>query len=150
MTADAKTIGVLNGPNLNLTGQREPDQYGSQSLDDIISDLRARAHERGFELQHCQSNAEHELIDAIHAAGRHATTGLIINAGAYTHTSIAIRDALLAVAVPFVEVHMSNVYARESFRHHSTLSDIAAGVIVGLGPQGYARALDALIEKAGG
>ncbi|MCX7058153.1 MAG: type II 3-dehydroquinate dehydratase [Proteobacteria bacterium] len=138
---------VLNGPNLNLLGTREPDVYGSDTLADIVNRLQQLAAARGAQLTALQSNAEHELIAAIQGAKASGTDAIILNAGAFTHTSIALRDALAAVAVPFYEVHISNVYARESFRHHSYLSAIAAGVIVGCGPVGYELALEAALRK---
>jgi 3-dehydroquinate dehydratase-2 len=140
---------VLNGPNLNLLGTREPDVYGSDTLADIVGRLQQLATARGATLTAQQSNAEHELVAAIHGAKASATDAIILNAGAFTHTSIALRDALAAVAMPFYEVHISNVYARESFRHQSFLSAIAAGVIVGCGPVGYELALDAALRKLG-
>lgn len=137
---------VLNGPNLNLLGGREPGIYGSSTLADIETATERVAGELGLTTTWRQSNHEGELVDFIHAArGRYA--GIVINAGAYTHTSIAIRDALTAIAIPFIEVHLSNVYARESFRHHSYLSDVAAGVIVGCGPLGYELAVRALAPR---
>ena len=136
------TILVLNGPNLNMLGKREPTIYGNQSLSDIITDLRLLAAKQNIELKDLQSNAEHELIDIIHA-GYQQVDFIIINPGAFTHTSVAIRDALLSVSIPFIEVHLSNVHAREAFRKHSYLSDIATGVICGFGAQGYRFALDA-------
>ncbi|MEI6894857.1 MAG: type II 3-dehydroquinate dehydratase [Colwellia sp.] len=136
------TILVLNGPNLNMLGKREPTIYGKQSLSEIISDLSLQANQKQIDLKHLQSNAEHELIDAIHQ-GYQKVDFIIINPGAFTHTSVAIRDALLSVAIPFIEVHLSNVHAREDFRKHSYLSDIATGVICGFGAQGYSFALDA-------
>ena len=138
---------VLNGPNLNLLGTREPAVYGSDTLADIVGRLQRLATARGATLTALQSNAEHELIAAVQDAKASATDAIIFNAGAFTHTSIALRDALAAVAVPFYEVHISNVYARESFRHHSYLSAIAAGVIVGCGPVGYELALEAALRK---
>jgi len=136
------TILLLNGPNLNMLGKREPEIYGSATLDDIVSQLKISAASNNINLTHLQSNAEHELIDAIHQA--HNTVDfIIINPAAYTHTSVAIRDALLSVSIPFIEVHLSNVHAREQFRHHSYLSDVAVGVICGLGTNGYSYALDA-------
>ncbi|MEI8298634.1 MAG: type II 3-dehydroquinate dehydratase [Pseudomonadota bacterium] len=138
---------VLNGPNLNLLGTREPDVYGSDTLADIVNRLQQLAAARGAQLTALQSNAEHELIAAIQGAKASGTDAIILNAGAFTHTSIALRDALAAVALPFYEVHISNVYARESFRHHSYLSAIAAGVIVGCGPVGYELALEAALRK---
>ncbi len=131
---------VLNGPNLNMLGKREPEIYGSQTLDEIISQLAEQAQEKEIALSHLQSNAEHSLIEAIHQAYQEIDF-IIINPAAFTHTSVAIRDALLSVAIPFIEVHLSNVHAREEFRHHSYLSDVANGVICGLGTQGYSYAL---------
>ncbi len=138
---------LLNGPNLNLLGVREPDTYGSNTLDDIVSRLRALAEAEGHQLDHLQSNAESALIERIHAARTDGTAFVIINPAAFTHTSIALRDALLGVALPFIEVHLSNVHAREPFRHHSYFSDIAAGVIAGLGAQGYELALRAALAR---
>lgn len=138
----AKRILVVHGPNLNLLGTREPQIYGSQSLADIERSLAALAAERGVAVDFFQSNHEGALVDRIHAARTDGTDFIIINAGALTHTSIALRDALAAVAIPFIEVHLSNVHRRESFRHHSYLSDLAVGSIVGLGPAGYRFALD--------
>lgn len=137
---------VLNGPNLNLLGVREPGIYGSDTLEDIESRLKAQAEAQGVFLACFQSNAEHALIDRIHQAFRDAVNMIIINPGAYTHTSIALRDALLATAIPFIEVHLSNVHARESFRRQSYLSDIAKGLICGLGPVGYELALQAAMR----
>lgn len=133
---------VINGPNLNMLGRREPATYGSQNLQQIISNLSNYATSIELSLTHVQSNAEHELIDTIHDAFEKIDF-IIINPGAFTHTSIALRDALLSVSIPFIEVHLSNVHAREAFRHHSYLSDIAQGVICGLGAQGYEFALAA-------
>jgi 3-dehydroquinate dehydratase-2 len=134
---------LLNGPNLNLLGSREPALYGTATLQDI----EARQIELGLSLGHevltSQSNAEHQLIDRIQAAKRDGTAFIVINPGAFTHTSIALRDAFLAVGIPFIEVHLSNIFARESFRHHSYLSDISVGCIFGLGPIGYEFALQA-------
>jgi len=138
---------LLNGPNLNLLGSREPAIYGSAILADVETKLVAKAHARGHELVAFQSNAEHELIARIHDTQRDRTRFVIINPGAYTHTSIAIRDAFLAVAVPFIEIHITNVFAREEFRHHSYLSGIAVGCIVGLGVLGYELALDAACAR---
>lgn len=140
------SILVLNGPNLNLLGKREPDVYGSLTLDEINAALNAKAKSLGHEVQTLQSNAEHVLVDRIHGAREDGTRFIIINPGAYTHTSVALRDALLGVAIPFIEVHLSNVFAREEFRKHSYLSDIAVGVISGLGAQGYSLALQAATE----
>ena len=137
---------VLNGPNLNLLGLREPAHYGSQTLDQIISSLTEQAKTQDVELSHLQSNREYELIEAIHSAYQNVDF-IIINPAAFTHTSVALRDALLGVAIPFIEVHLSNVHAREPFRHHSYLSDKAEGVICGLGAQGYQIALTAALNK---
>jgi len=134
---------LLNGPNLNLLGTREPGIYGSATLQSIETKLEALALAKGHTLAAFQSNAEHELIAKIHAAKRDGIAFVIVNPGAFTHTSIALRDALLGVAVPFIEVHLSNLFARESFRQHSFLSDIAVGCIFGLGPIGYELALEA-------
>ncbi|MBW3697292.1 type II 3-dehydroquinate dehydratase [Vibrio sp. T187] len=139
------SILVLNGPNLNLLGLREPAHYGSQTLDQIIASLTEQANSQDVELSHLQSNREYELIEAIHAAYQKVDF-IIINPAAFTHTSVALRDALLGVAIPFIEVHLSNVHAREAFRHHSYLSDKAEGVICGLGAQGYQFALTAAIN----
>jgi 3-dehydroquinate dehydratase-2 len=134
---------LLNGPNLNLLGLREPEIYGSASLQSIETKLADLARARGHTLAAFQSNAEHELIAKIQSAKREGFAFVIINPAGYSHTSIALRDAFLAVALPFIEVHLSNVFARETFRHHSYLSDIAAGCIFGLGPIGYELALEA-------
>jgi len=136
------TVLVLNGPNLNMLGKREPTIYGKQSLAEVMDDLSQLANINNIELTHFQSNAEFQLIEAIHKAYQQVDF-IIINPAALTHTSVALRDALLSVAIPFIEVHISNVHARESFRHHSYLSDVAVGVICGLGVQGYSYALDA-------
>ena len=133
---------VINGPNLNMLGKREPAKYGSQSLQQIVSKLSIYADSVGLDLTHVQSNAEHQLIEAIHNAFEQIDF-IVINPGAFTHTSVALRDALLSVSIPFIEVHLSNVHAREAFRQHSYLSDIAQGVICGLGAQGYEFALAA-------
>jgi len=138
---------VLNGPNLNLLGQREPEMYGSTSLQEINQMLEAEADSLGHRLKHFQSNAEHELIESIHLAQTQGVEFIIINPGAFTHTSIALRDALLGVAIPFIEVHLSNVFARESYRQHSYLSDVAVGVISGLGAEGYLFALSAANKR---
>ncbi len=145
MTAKSRIL-VLNGPNLNLLGLREPAHYGSSTLAQIIDTLTKQANDADVELQHLQSNREYELIEAIHAAYDQIDF-IIINPAAFTHTSVALRDALLGVAIPFIEVHLSNVHAREPFRHHSYLSDKAEGVICGLGAQGYEFALSAAIKK---
>jgi 3-dehydroquinate dehydratase-2 len=136
---------LLNGPNLNLLGQREPGLYGASTLAAIESDLADRAMALGVELSCFQSNHEGALIDRIQAAAG-SCDGILINAGAFTHTSIALRDALLGVAIPFVELHLSNVHARESFRHHSFLADRAVGVICGFGPASYRLALEGLLD----
>ena len=136
---------LLDGPNLNLLGKREPGIYGSKTLDEIVADLKLNASELGVTLEHLQSNAEHELVSRIHQA-MGVVDFIIINPAAFTHTSVAIRDALLGVAIPFIEVHLSNVHAREPFRHHSYLSDVAKGVICGLGADGYQFALTAAVH----
>jgi len=141
------SILVLHGPNLNRLGSREPGVYGATTLDQINQHLRELASQQGHHLLSLQSNAEHELIERIHAAGDDAIDFIIINPAAFTHTSVAIRDALLAVSIPFIEVHLSNVYKREPFRHHSYFSDVAEGVICGLGAKGYELALQAAIHK---
>jgi 3-dehydroquinate dehydratase-2 len=142
-----KKILVLHGPNLNLLGTREPGVYGSTSLTMLNKQLETHASSAGCMLTTQQSNSEFELINFIHQAAEHKIDYLIINPAAYTHTSIAMRDALIAVQIPFIEVHISNIYARESFRQHSYFSDIAEGVISGLGTTGYSLALQAIIEK---
>jgi 3-dehydroquinate dehydratase, type II len=144
MTAKRRIL-LLNGPNLNLLGKREPGIYGSATLDDIVNRLQQVAAEQDVELQHLQSNAEFELIDAIHKA-MGTQDFILINPAAFTHTSVALRDALLGVAIPFIEIHLSNVHAREPFRHHSYLSDVAKGVICGLGADGYEFALLAAVR----
>jgi 3-dehydroquinate dehydratase II len=141
------TILLLHGPNLNLLGMREPDTYGSVTIETINQRLASLAVEAGHHLQTLQSNAEHELIERIHAARSEGISHIIFNPAGYTHTSVALRDALLAVAVPFIEVHISNVHAREPFRHHSYFSDIAAGVICGFGPLGYELAMHATLAR---
>jgi len=133
---------LLNGPNLNLLGTREPDVYGNETLADIEARLVGLAAQQGQTMTCMQSNAEHELVEAVHQAKADGVDFIIINPGALTHTSIALRDAFLGVSIPFVEVHLSNVHARESFRQHSYLSDIAVGVISGVGTSGYEYALD--------
>src|ERR1700682_1563044 len=138
---------LLNGPNLNLLGLREPKIYGSADLRSIEAKLEALARAFGPSLGAFQSNAEHALSSKIHSAKADGIAFIIINPGAYTHTSIALRDAFLGVAVPFIEVHLSNLFARETFRRHSYLSDIAVGCIVGLGPIGYELALDAACTR---
>ena len=136
---------VLNGPNLNLLGSREPGIYGQDTLDAIEQRLTAQA--AGHEIAFFQSNAEHALIERIHRAGAEGVAFILINPAALTHTSVALRDALLGVDIPFIEVHLSNVFARESFRHRSYLSDVAVGVISGLGAHGYELALAAALRR---
>ena len=138
---------LLNGPNLNLLGSREPGIYGSATLASIENKLQGSARARGHELIAVQSNAEHELIDSVQGAKGDGIAFVIINPGGYTHTSIALRDAFLGVAMPFIEVHLTNIYAREEFRHRSYLSGIAVGSIVGLGAQGYELALEAACTR---
>jgi 3-dehydroquinate dehydratase-2 len=138
----ARNILVLHGPNLNMLGLREPGIYGSTTLGEIDRDLAARARTAGATLSSFQSNHEGALVDRVQAALGEAVDFILINAGALTHTSIALRDALAAVDIPFIEVHISNVYRREPFRHHSHLSGLAVGVVAGLGPMGYRLALD--------
>ncbi len=138
---------LINGPNLNLLGSREPAVYGTDTLGDIESRLRQQAQALGVSLDCTQSNHEGALIEAVHRAGADATDFVLINPGAFTHTSIALRDAFLSVSVPFIEIHLSNIFARESFRHHSYLSDIAVGTVIGLGPVGYELALEAAARR---
>ena len=138
---------VVHGPNLNLLGKREPEVYGHLSLDDINQQLITQAQKATLQLETFQSNWEGAIVDRIHQAQQDGVQYIIINPAALTHTSVAVRDALLGVAIPFIEVHLSNVHAREAFRHHSYLSDKAIGVICGLGAKGYAAALDYIIEK---
>jgi 3-dehydroquinate dehydratase-2 len=138
---------VLHGPNLNLLGTREPGIYGADTLDSINASLRLRAMEAGVRLESFQSNHEGQLLDHVQAARLDGTDFILINPGAFTHTSIALRDALLGVDLPFVEIHLSNVHAREDFRRHSYFSDIAVGVICGLGAQGYELALEFALKR---
>jgi 3-dehydroquinate dehydratase II len=138
---------VLHGPNLNLLGTREPEIYGRATLAEIDSDLAARATEGGHSVESFQSNAEHELIGRVQRTRTDGTAFILINPAALTHTSIALRDALAAVGIPFIEVHLSNVHAREPFRHHSYFSDLAVGVVCGLGPLGYSLALTAVMQR---
>jgi 3-dehydroquinate dehydratase-2 len=140
---------VLNGPNLNLLGTREPEVYGRTTLAEIEAALVAQGAAAGHEVRCLQSNAEHVLIDRIHAAREDGTRFILINPGAFTHTSIALRDALAGVAIPFIEVHLSNVHAREAFRQQSYLSDIAVGVVTGLGVDSYRLGLDAALRRVG-
>jgi 3-dehydroquinate dehydratase II len=135
---------LLNGPNLNLLGTREPEVYGADTLDDIVGELTSLAADRGHTLRHVQSNVEGELVSALHEA-RTTAAGVVFNPGAYTHTSIALRDAISAIELPVVETHLSNVHAREEFRHTSMLSAVCLGVIGGFGRDSYRLALDALI-----
>lgn len=141
------TILVLHGPNLNLLGSRQPEVYGSVTLDDINLELTSIALTQGHHLLSLQSNAEYELIERIHDAKKEGVDFIIINPAAFTHTSIALRDALLGVDIPFIEVHLSNVHSREPFRQHSYFSDIAVGVICGFGKQSYVLAMQAALYK---
>jgi len=141
------TILVLHGPNLNLLGEREPAIYGSTTLADINRDLATLATDRGHHLLAMQSNAEYELVERIHDARLEGVNFILINPAAFTHTSVALRDALAAVAIPFIEIHLSNTHAREPFRQHSYFSDLARGVICGLGAQGYELGLLAAIRS---
>ena len=141
---------ALHGPNLNLLGEREPELYGAATLEEINQGLAAAAEQLGHSLAHFQSNAEHGLIERIHQARQEGVEFIIINPGAFTHTSIALRDALAGVAIPFIEVHLSNVFAREEFRRHSYLSELAVAVISGAGAGGYRLALQAAAEKLEG
>ncbi len=138
---------VLNGPNLNLLGTREPEHYGHATLESITSRLQQQAGAAGHRLESFQSNAEHELVQRVHRAREEGVAFIIINPAAFTHTSVALRDALAAVAIPFIEVHLSNVHAREPFRKHSYFSDLARGVISGLGPMVYELALTAALQQ---
>jgi 3-dehydroquinate dehydratase-2 len=141
------TILILNGPNLNLLGTREPEKYGLETLEQINQQLTNAANTAGITATCFQSNAEHDLIQRIHDAKQEDVNYIIFNPGAFTHTSVAIRDALLGVAIPFIEVHLSNVHAREEFRRHSYFSDIADGVICGFGANSYNLALEAVVTK---
>lgn len=143
----AKNILLLNGPNLNLLGTREPGVYGTTTLADVERGAVAQAQAAGATVSCLQSNHEGELIDRIHAARTEGIDAIVINPGGLTHTSVALRDALAGVAIPFVEIHISNIYKREAFRHHSYLSDIAAGVICGLGVEGYSAAIAFALKK---
>jgi len=140
-------IVVINGPNLNLLGVREPEHYGRATLDEINARLEKQAQAAGHRASFFQSNAEHELVGRVQQAMKEKTAFILLNPAAFTHTSVALRDALTAARVPFIEVHLSNVHAREPFRAHSYFSDIAVGTITGLGPQGYELALAAAIER---
>jgi len=141
----ATEILVLNGPNLNLLGSREPDVYGHETLDDIVDRLNAAASERGASIKAMQSNSEGDLIDVIHDARRWAA-GILFNPGGYTHTSVALRDAIASTNIPVVEVHLSNVHAREEFRNHSVLSAVCLGVVTGFGASSYTAGLAALLD----
>lgn len=141
------TILVINGPNLNMLGRREPEIYGTETLSDVIEGLHELADRYSIRLCDFQSNAEHEIVERIHQAMDDGTNYIIINPAAFTHTSVAIRDALATISVPFIEVHLSNIHKRESFRTHSYFSDLADGVIAGLGTKGYQLAFEAAIEK---
>jgi 3-dehydroquinate dehydratase-2 len=145
----SKTIYVLNGPNLNLLGTREPETYGHATLADVEKLCREAASRHGIAVEFRQSNHEGELVDLIHEAGAKKAAGVVINAGAYTHTSIALHDALMAVKVPTVEVHISNVYARENFRHHSFIAKAAFASLCGFGIEGYGLAIAGLAAKIG-
>lgn len=144
-----KKIAVLNGPNLNLLGTREPDTYGTTSLEEINALVVERAEQEGFEIEFRQSNIEGELVDWVQSADKDCA-GIILNAAAYTHTSIALHDAVAAIDTPVIEVHLSNVFAREEYRHHSYISDVAAGVICGFGATGYMLAVDAIASMLRG
>ncbi|MCU7930010.1 MAG: type II 3-dehydroquinate dehydratase [Candidatus Thiodiazotropha sp. (ex Codakia rugifera)] len=141
------TILVLNGPNLNLLGTREPNHYGQETLETIGQRLVTQGQELGYEIDFRQSNAEHELLSWVHEANQSGVSFIIVNPAAFTHTSVALRDALLGTAIPYIEVHLSNVHAREEFRKHSFFSDKAEGVITGLGAQGYELALQAAVAR---
>lgn len=134
---------LVNGPNLNLLGTREPEVYGATRLDDIEANCIELAEELGFSLDCYQSNAEHDLVDRVQKAAKDGVAFILLNPGAFTHTSVALRDALLAVDIPFIEIHLSNTFAREEFRHKSYFSDIAEGCVIGLGAMGYELALQA-------
>lgn len=138
----AKKILLVNGPNLNLLGSREPEKYGTTTLADIENAAKEQASQRGAEVLAFQSNTEGHIVDRIHEAAKEGVDFVIINAGAYTHTSVAIRDALLGIAVPFIEVHITNVHRREAFRHHLYLLDVSVAVIAGLGAYGYTAAIE--------
>ena len=138
---------VMNGPNLNLLGTREPEVYGKETLDDIEKNLQSIAQQNNTDIEFFQSNSENDLIDELHKAKKRDVSYIIINPGAFTHTSIALRDAFLGVSIPFIEVHISNIYGREEFRKKSFLSDISNGLITGLGTKGYEFALLSIIER---
>lgn len=149
MATPADSVLVLQGPNLQLLGQREPELYGSDTLADITARLDALASQLGVSLHHVQSNHEGALVDAVHAASAQGWAGALVNAAAYTHTSIALRDAFAATRLPFVEVHLSNVHARERFRHTSLLAPLACGVVLGFGAQSYTLGLRGLVDACG-
>lgn len=138
---------VINGPNLNLLGAREPEHYGSETLDDINKKLQEQATQQGFSIECMQSNSEAELIEKIHQTKDNKVRFILFNPAAFTHTSVALRDALIGVGIPFIEIHLSNVHAREAFREYSYFSDIAVGVISGLGAIGYELALQAALQQ---
>lgn len=140
------TILVLHGPNLNMLGEREPEIYGHTTLNEINQQLQQQARDKGHHLLYVQSNAEYELVERVQDARHEGVNFILINPAAFTHTSVALRDALAAVAIPFIEIHLSNVHAREEFRQHSYFSDLAHGVICGLGPQGYELGLQAALR----
>jgi 3-dehydroquinate dehydratase II len=145
----AKSVYVLNGPNLNLLGTREPQTYGSATLQDVERLCRDSAKQHKLDLEFRQSNHEGELVDWIHEAAAKKAAGIVLNAGGYTHSSIAIRDAVAAVEVPVIEVHISNIFAREDFRHHSHIAPVAKGTLAGFGVNGYALAIDGLAAMSG-
>lgn len=147
MTTSSKLLWALHGPNLNLLGTREPEIYGSTRLEEIDAELARLCADHGHRFESFQSNHEGELVDRVQQAREREVAFLVLNPAAFTHTSVALRDALAAVAVPFIEVHLSNIHRREPFRHHSYFSDLAAGTIVGLGPLGYRLAIQAAIES---
>lgn len=144
---DKINVLLINGPNLNLLGTREPDIYGHYTLSDLINYLTKKSETLNISLKHIQSNAEHILIEKIHSAKQDHINYIIINPAAFTHTSIALRDSLIAVAIPFIEVHISNIYSRENFRAHSWFSDVSQGVITGLGLEGYYWALKTIYKR---
>ena len=146
MAKTAKTVYVLNGPNLNLLGTREPQTYGHATLKDVEALAREAAKRRQLDVEFRQSNHEGELVDWVHEAGAKAAAGIVLNAGGYTHSSVAIRDAVAAVTVPVIEVHISNVFAREDFRHFSHIAPVAKGTLCGFGINGYALAINALAD----
>ena len=147
--AAMRKVGLLNGPNLNMLGTREPEVYGTKSLDDIVSDLRTYAGDRGAALRDHQSNVEGHLVDAIQEAMTWAD-GIVFNPGGYTHTSVALRDAIAGCGIPVIECHLSNIYAREDFRHTSLLSGVCVGVVAGFGIDSYRLAIDALLRHLDG